>query len=241
MIKVAIQDRMGLADANIDEVIDHIACDVGFRAAHIVRYSNAIDFSDKLAPEKSVLVDLAFVPYSMLGISGLGAIAEARALLPTLRAVIVADKPDYAAEAAAAKIEGYLVEPISCERFENVTLSQMKAVLKLRASSFIINSRSGTRRLRFGKVLYCQTSGHDQIIYLANEPPITTRFSSQAMYELLSADNRFFKLGSSNIINLDEVVETRGSEGMVELSNGTVLSVPVRLRKPLEDALLNGK
>ena len=240
MIKIALHDNMGLVDGDIDKALARIACDAGFRAARIVRYGNAIDFSDKLAPEKTTLVDLAFVPYSMPGMSGIGAVVEARATLPTLRAVIVADASSHAAEAAAAGIDGYMVEPLSSGPFERVATAQMKAVARLRASSFVVSMRAGARRIRYSKVHYCQTSGHDQVIYLSDEPPVTTRFSSQAMFELLSGDRRFFKLGSSNIINLDDVTEMRNSEGVVELSSGTTLAVPVRLRKPLEDALLGG-
>ncbi len=238
MIKVVLHENMSLVDADIEEVIQSVAHEVGFDSVRVVRFQNGIDLADKLTPEKSVLVDLAFVPYEMPGLSGLEALREVRSFLPTLRSVMIADGAEHAGEAAAVGVDGYLISPLSAGAFKQCALAQMAAVAKLQAESFVVNGRTGVRRLRFGEVRYCQTSGHDQEIHLIDGETVTVRFSSQALFELLAGDPRFFKLGSSNIINLDEVVETRTSEGVVELVGGIALAVPVRLRKPLEDALL---
>ena len=94
------------------------------------------------------------------------------------------------------------------------------------------------RGIRFSQFLYSETADHDQEVHLTNGKTVSVRISSQAFFEMLQHDKRFFKAGSSYIVNVNMVrcVDPRSSTA--RLVDGTVVSIPVRVRKSLEEAIM---
>lgn len=76
-----------------------------------------------------------------------------------------------------------------------------------------------------------------EAIHLQNKATVSTRSSSQALFSRLSQDRRFFKAGSSYILNLDNVRSIQGRD--VTFVNGEAITVPARSRKELEDAFFD--
>ena len=64
------------------------------------------------------------------------------------------------------------------------------------------------------------------------------RISSQAFFEMLQHDKRFFKAGSSYIVNVNMVRFVDPRSSTARLVDGTVVSIPVRVRKSLEEAIM---
>lgn len=238
MIQIALPDNGSFGFDDVDVAIDNVAGELGCASPILIRFTTSIELLDMLVNSGKTLVDLAFVPYDLPGLNGIEALTEARASLPLLRTVITAASPDYAAKAAAIGVNGYLLEPVAYDEFVHVLRLQLQAVLELHTSSTLIVTRSCTRRIRYDSVLYCETSGHDQVLHLADGESVAARYSSQALFELLGNCSYFFKLGSSYIVNLLEVVSLNTSSSELILSNGVSLPVPIRLRKALEDLLL---
>lgn len=238
MIRVALHDSICLEDGDVLAAIESIADASDCGLAVVTQFGNAIDLMDCLVAKDGQIIDLLILPSGLPGLTSAHAITEARESVPMLRVVMVADSAKYASRASAVGVDGYLMKPLTLSGFETVVGTQMKAVANLHANSFVVNSRGGASRIRYSDVLYCETSGHDQIIHLVDSSVVSLRASSQALYETLSQDTRFFKAGSSNILNLDKIVELRNSGGYVDLVDGSQLSVPVRLRKSLEATLL---
>ena len=238
MIQIALPDNGSFEFDDVDVAIDDVARELGCASPILIRFTTSIELLDKLVNSGKTLVDLAFVPYDLPGVNGIQALREAHGSLPMLRSVILADSADHAAEAAAIGVNGYLVKPISRDDFMHVLRIQLAAVLELHESSALVNTRACTKRIRYDSVLYCETSGHDQVLHLFGGETVTARYSSQALFELLQDYDHFFKLGSSYIVNLLEVTTLNTSNGELRLSDGTVLPVPTRLRKALEETLL---
>jgi len=119
-------------------------------------------------------------------------------------------------------------------REANRTFGRMRRLFR---ASFVMNTMTGERRVPFHSVMHCETSGHNQQVYLEEGYALVGPYSSQAMFDLLSRDGRFFKVGSSFIVNLNEVAEVDLADGTLTLSTGVVLSVPVRVRKSLSARL----
>lgn len=93
------------------------------------------------------------------------------------------------------------------------------------------------QELRDDDMMFAETSDHDQVIHLQNKATVSTRSSSQALFNRLSQDGRFFKAGSSYILNLDNVRSIQGRD--VTFVNGEAITVPARSRKELEDAFFD--
>ena len=238
MVKIALHDGIRLSDADIVDALLDMASSEGAPNPTIDRFENPVELVDQASSPSSEPYDLFILPYDLPGIKGIHAVEEVRSIHSNLKSIIFAPSGDFAAEAAASLIDGFLVDPASLGGFSRTLKRILHGILAIHAKSTLVNGREGIRRVAFDQVIYCMTSGHDQVMHLLDGTTISTRCSSQAMFDLLSEDSRFFKLGSSFIINLYEVTEVQSSKGIVILSNSRELNVPARLRKSLESTLL---
>lgn len=237
MITIAVHNSTALQDGDVRKTIVGLAEDLQIVEPGFFEFTTAIDFVEKAASNDGHAIDLVILPYELAGISGVQAVIEARGTLPKLKAIIISDSADGAAEAAACNIDGFLTAPIKVDDFKRTVGNLLQEIDQLHGGSILVSSRGTAVRVEHDEILYCETSGHDQIVHLIGGASIAGRYSSQAMFELLRDDPRFFKAGSSYIVNLHEITESR-SNNTVLLSDGTTLSVPARLRKSLEVALL---
>ncbi|MBR0404713.1 MAG: response regulator transcription factor [Eggerthellaceae bacterium] len=236
---VALHDAIALVDGDVRSVVRERAQAAGFDQVEFTRFESALDLVDQVADKASAPLDLVLVPYELPGLSGVQAIAEARSVQPEFYAVAVDDEPVHAAEAAHEGFEEYLVRPLVTAVFELAMTRAFAALRELYDSSALIETRSGARRIALDDVTYCETSGHDQLVHLRNGHAVAGRYSSQALFNLLAVDDRFFKVGSSYIVNLHEVSRLHTPSGELVLADGTPISVPQRLRKNLEETLLS--
>lgn len=239
LITIALHNEIHLADGDIEDVVRDAARDANGEDVSFHRFDGPIDLVDMSSSTANDPVDLALLPYDLPGMTGIETIAEARDIAPLIKAMIFAPSIDHAADAATGSIEGYLVEPVDTASFERALARILSQIARLHDSSCLINSREGIKRVVYDQVLYCETSGHNQIIHFLDGTTLSTRCSSQSMFDSLSDDKRFFKTGSSYIVNLYEVAQVQTSKGIAVLSDGTELNVPARLRKGLETSLLN--
>jgi len=237
-MRIAVYTDILVEGGNPATLVEDVAKELGNEPAEVITFQNSIDLLDKLAPSGSNTLDLVILPYELPGVTGLHAIEEARATAPLLRVIMFDDTPEHVALAASAGINSYLVQPVSIQKFRSAVKTQLSEIARIHSVSFLLNTRTGVSRVPFCKVLYCETSGHDQIVHMMDGSSIIGRYSSQGMFDLLAENDRFYKVGSSYIVNLDEVCEAHIPNGTMTLSDGEVLNIPSRLRKSFEGVLL---
>lgn len=227
-----------MTNDDIDDVVKDFALNASGENPSLSRFDGPIDLFDLSSSAGNGPVDLVILPYDLPGMTGIEAVVEAREAAPLMKAILFAPSIQYAAAAAERSIEGYLTQPVDTASFKRTLERVMDKIVHLHESSNLINSRDGIKRVMYDQVLYCETSGHNQVIHFLDGTTLTTRCSSQNMFDSLSGDKRFFKAGSSYIVNLYEVAQAQTSRGTVVLSDGCELNVPARLRKSLETSLL---
>ena len=238
MVRIALHQNLALEDGDPGVIAKEAARYESLNDAEIVPFENSIDLLDKLTSTSVSPIDLVVLPYELPGMTGIMAVQEAREVAPLLHSVLLDDSLDHISEAISGSVDGYLAQPATSEKLHCVLSRQIKEIKELHEKSFLLNTRKGMCRIRFDRVLYCETSGHDQVVHLIDGTSTIGRYSSQGMFELLSEDKRFYKVGSSYIVNLNEVVEAHIPNGVMVLSDGTKLNIPSRLRKAFEGALL---
>lgn len=180
--------------------------------------------------------DLILCDIYMPGLLGTEAIQELRDD-DNVHVVFLTTSADHAYEAFGLHADGYLVKPYTMEQFSTVLGRVLTAIEKERRASIPIKARDGLHRLSYDDMMSAETSDHDQVIHLQNKATVSTRSSSQALFNRLSQDGRFFKAGSSYILNLDNVRSIQGRD--VTFVNGEAITVPARSRKELEDAFFD--
>lgn len=155
-----------------------------------------------------------------------------------LRIVLCCAGDTHAAEAASHGVHGYLVEPVTDEAIRQVVGPLMQACADEAASSVVLSCRSGVHRVACATISHVITTGRDQVIHrTGRRPTLAMRCSSRALFEQLCHDPRFFKVGSSYIINLDQLSSIALRTGTATMLDGTQITVPVRLRAQLGEVV----
>ena len=93
-----------------------------------------------------------------------------------------------------------------------------------------VKSTDGITRVNLNTLVYSETNNHLQCLYLSDGRTIGVRKSSAELFELLSDDPRFYKSGSTYIINMDYVSEL--SSKSISFSSGA--QIPMLSRKYTE-------
>lgn len=238
-MKIALHESISLVDGDVRRMATDAARSSGFEEVEIIPFNAALDLLEEMTPSKGHIIDLVIAPVSLPDANMLDVLAEMRVEIPLVYSVIVDESAERAAAASEAAVDGYLVKPVTSGRFQKELGRIFTSIERLYAASFVVNSMVGERRLAFHAVLYSETDGHDQVLALEDGRSLNVRCSSQALFEQLSRDGRFFKVGSSYIVNLNEVLEFNTPAGTLTLSNGTRIAVPFRSRKALENTLLD--
>ena len=237
-MKVALHKSVMLSEGDASEVLASCAQQAGFAGPEIVCFNSSIDLIDELEPGKKDVLDLIIAPFHLSDTNIVSALREIRVELPAIYSIVFDKSIEHAAAASEASVDGYLTEPASATDFEKTLSRVLDSLKRLHAASFVANTVAGCRRIPFHSLFYCETAGHDQVLHFEDGRSLNARYSSQGLFDLLSADGRFFKVGSSYIVNLNEVEEVNAPTGTLMLSNGVKLPIPFRIRKPLERTLL---
>lgn len=239
-MRVALLGDIGMSEDDTRAALQRAAEAAGTAVPETVRYTNAIDLIDDIADATSGRAcSVAVFAQDAPGMSGIQIASELRDVSAAVRIVLVADDAARAFEASQLDVNGYLVRPVSESAFARTLTAQLREAEFLHRDSVALRFRDHPRIVRLSDILYSETSNHDQIVHLRDRSSESMRISSQALFDQLSHDGRFFKIGSSYIVNLDEVAELRNGNATLVFTSGTSVPVPVRMRKPLENALLS--
>ena len=237
MIQVALCGNLRLEDSDVLASLDLCAAARGVELAPIIKCASAVDLIDRVAhPGQKTLVDLVISDYDLQGLHGVQMVRELRDADCEVHVVLMADSPDDAAQALSLSVDGYLVHPVPPSSFEHVVGYVLGLIDERRRASVEFRFRDRARRLDLADIVFITTVDHDQVVHTTDGRRHAVRCSSKAMFDLVAHDKRFFKAGSSVIVNMAHVrlVTPRGS---VKMSNGETVTVPTRLRKALESAL----
>ena len=237
-MRIAAYRNAQLDGSNLAAVVEDIVKSAGVAEAEVTDIGSSIDLLDIVAPVNGEPLDLIVVPCELPGTSAFDTLAEARESARHLHAVVFDGTAEQAVLAAKCGVNEFLAAPLSRAALERVLVRQLAEIQALHAGSFVMATRKGPRRIAFQDVLYCETSGHDQIVHMLGNVWAIGRYPSQGLFDLIAGDSRFYKLGSSYIVNLNEVYEAQITNGSLTLTDGTALTIPSRLRKSFETALI---
>lgn len=243
MLRIALCGTPACTDTPIACALEACARERGLDSPRFSIFDDPHDLIDACIdiPADEEPFSLVLCTFELPGDTGLHVAHELKAMGLTsdgLRIVLCAADDTHASEAAARGIHGYLVEPISSDTLAHVVGPLMQACAAEAASSVVLNCRSGVRRVALSTISHVTTTGRDQVIHrTGRRPPLALRCSSRALFEQLRHDLRFFKVGSSYIINLDQLSSIALRTGTATMLDGTQIAVPVRLRAQLGEAV----
>lgn len=242
MIVVALCGKNDELQSNAAALVERCAQGFSPEQVAVERFSSSISLTDRIVQSSfENMVDLVICDDSLPGVMCVDVVRELRSTLGedlVPRFAICAETPEGALAAQGQLVEDYLVKPILEEQFAEMVRRHLAAIADEHERSVALKCRDGARRVKYSKIVFSETSNHDQVLHLADGRRLEVRASSQALFDQLGADRGFFKAGSSYIVNTAHVQRVRSSGASAELTGGFTINIPVRLRKPFEEALL---
>lgn len=113
----------------------------------------------------------------------------------------------HAVEAFALHATHYIVKPYTPEQFNSALEKAFSQLEKLKTAKLTVKSAGSMHTILFENLLYAETEKHLQHIHLADGKSVRTRMTSLQLFDRLSQDGRFYKYGSSYILNLGKIRE----------------------------------
>jgi DNA-binding LytR/AlgR family response regulator len=113
----------------------------------------------------------------------------------------------HAVEAFSLHATHYLVKPYTKEQFDDAMNKAVQAIDKQNKAQITLKTSVGMHKVNFADFIYSETDKHIQHILLADGRCIQVRITSTELFDLLSSDGRFFKCGSTYIINIGRIEE----------------------------------
>lgn len=151
--------------------------------------------------------DVLLLDVYMDGILGTDAARELRDMGYNCQIIFITTSRDHAIDAFSLNAAHYLVKPYTEKEFYLAIEKAMVKLTKEDEAYITIKSTDGISRVNLSKLVYSETDNHFQKLYLSDGRVISVRKSSTELFELLDEEPRFYKCGSTYIINMDYIVE----------------------------------
>lgn len=166
--------------------------------------------------------DVVLLDVYMPGIIGTDVARELRAMGDACQIIFLTTSRDHAVDAFSLNAAHYMVKPYSETELVS-TLDKVLAIRSTKDGAITIRSTEGISRIPLSQLVYSEAKNHLQELTMSDGRTIMVRKSSTELFELLEEDSRFFKCGSTYIINMDHIVELTSKQ--VVLSTGAQLGM----------------
>lgn len=181
-------------------------------------------------PEK---YDILLLDIYMPGMTGTELAKVLREKNDNCQIVFLTTSLTHAIEAFSLHAAHYLVKPFTKEQFDIGLSKAIAALEKSTKAQITLRTSGGLRKIYFTDILYAETQRHIQNIHLVDGKCLQVRITSNELYELFLQDSRFYKCGSTYILNLGKIEEVTIKAIMLE--NGEQIPTQRRQYKELID------
>ena len=155
--------------------------------------------------EENNKFDVLLLDVYMPGILGTDVARELRNRGDTCQIIFLTTSRDHAVDAFSLNAAHYLVKPYSEMDFF-AALDKVLDGLTKKVGYITVKSTEGISRIEISKLIYAETENHLQRLHLSDGRTICVRKSSTEIFELLDKDSRFYKCGSTYIVNMDYII-----------------------------------
>lgn len=209
-----------------------------YAAAHreidirIESFTMAVDLLKRIT-DGQCNYDVLLLDIYMPELTGVELARKLRERQDNCQIVFLTTSMEHAVEAFSLHAAHYLVKPYTRVQLENALNKAIAAVEKAKQSSILLKTIAGLQKINMSDILYSETDKHIQMIHLQAGKCLQVRITCSELFDLLSCDNRFYKCGSTYIINLDQL--TKVTTKQILLENGEELLMQRRQYKELVD------
>lgn len=164
-------------------------------------------------------------------LTGLQLAHKVREMNDQCQLIFTTSSENHAIEAFSLHAAHYLLKPFTKDQLEDALSKAVAAVKGNQQRNIILKTSTGLRKIDITNIIYSETDRHIQNIYLVDNERIQVRLSNGELFKVLSIDSRFFKCGSTYIINLGRITEI--STKQILFDDGKTLPVQRRQYREL--------
>lgn len=227
MFRIAVCDDMPQELERADSLLKKYTCEHPQYEIKTALFSSPFELLTYAAEQGGF--DVLLLDVYMPGILGTDTARELRAMGDTCQIIFLTTSRDHAIDAFSLNAAHYLVKPYSEKEFF-AALDKAFYSLAQRSVTITVKSTDGISRIELDRLVYAEASNHLQRLYLSDGGTVCVRKSSTELFELLEEEPRFYKCGSTYIINMDYMTEL--SSKSVAFSTGA--KIPILSRKYAE-------
>lgn len=148
--------------------------------------------------------------------------------------IFVTTSDDHAIESYDVDALYYLKKPYTKERFLQA-MDKCREIFRVNAASFTGRINRKDYSIPYRDILYFEKSGHTVTVHSRSSEPVSFYISMNDVLEKVQDYPAFLAVGKSYVVNMNDV--ERLKDGVLEMSDGSVISVPVRSQKDVENTL----
>lgn len=219
MIRIAICDDM----PDQLDIIERAARNY-FRSIKEViaveRYTKAMDFLD--AFEKEGNFDIALLDICMPGIMGTDIAAEMRKRKSSCEIVFLSTSDEFGVEAFAVHAAHYLVKPFTQEQFDKAMSRVMENIYQRHSRKIILRIVGGVQVVEVNDILFVQSEGHVQRVYLKDGTVLEMRQSLSSLVDTLDkvAPQQFASPAKGYLVNQQQIGSIKN--GFIEVKGNQI-------------------
>ena len=199
------------------------------------QFENPSDFLDKLDQGEKYYIYLLDV--YMPGLTGVSVATELRRRNDESPVIFLTSSRDHAVEAFGVGATHYLLKPYTRDDFFAAMDKAMHSIEQDKPKTVLMKTANGYHNISISKIVYCESSNHNQTIYFADEAPASVRISQAELWEKLSPFGQFYLCGKTYIINLEQIEKILSDT--VEMTTGKCLAVPRRILPAFKNAYMD--
>lgn len=205
MVKIAICDD---DEQDLKRTTAHCLAFAANHVGHELRISTFQDAKSLLSHiDEQDGFDILLMDIYMPTITGIDLATFLRKRNDECEIIFLTSSENHAIEAFSLNATHYLLKPYTQEHFESAMEKALAQLERRKSALFTLKSSLGIHKILFADFLYAETDMHMQNIHMVDGTVLSIRMTSNALHEMLSHDRRFYKCGSTYIINLEKIRE----------------------------------
>ncbi len=162
--------------------------------------------------EQQNAYDILLLDIYMPEMTGVELAHAVRGMNEECQLIFLTTSVNHAIDAFSLHATHYLLKPYTNAQLEDALSKAIEVVQKNQQKNIILKTSSGIRKIHITDIIYSETDKHIQNIYLVDQEQIQVRINSSELYKILSVDPRFYKCGSTYIINLGRITEVTNKQ-----------------------------
>jgi len=169
----------------------------------IQTFSSSFDLLEHL--EGTGGFDLYLLDIIMPHLKGVELAKHIRARDEAAEIIFLTYSPEYALDAFEVAACGYLLKPVSREKFDKVLLPAARRLALPKDPYFLLKTKEGLRKILFRDLVVVESFNHSRVCTLTDGSRLITADTLASIMDRLSSDPRFFSPHRAYIINLGHI------------------------------------